>query len=100
MNAGNVSQWLYWRERVILSGEPTSPINPKPGCRLASRCPYALPKCVESDIQLAEVLPGHSARCRRFAEEHQNGYWNPEPTGWKPGFDPSGEGSPAPVAAD
>ena len=28
-------------ERIILKGEITSPINPKPGCRFAARCPYA-----------------------------------------------------------
>ncbi|MDQ3695676.1 MAG: ABC transporter ATP-binding protein [Chloroflexota bacterium] len=82
------------RQRVMLSGEPTSPINPKPGCRLATRCPFALPMCVERDIDLTEVLPGHSVRCRRFAEEHQDGVWTPAPTGWKPGFDPAG-GVPA-----
>lgn len=76
---------LEQRERVALAGEPTSPINPKPGCRLASRCPFALPRCVEAGIALTEVLPGHHVRCRRFAEEHQHGTWNPEPTGWKPG---------------
>ncbi|MCR5004996.1 MAG: ATP-binding cassette domain-containing protein, partial [Clostridiales bacterium] len=27
-------------ERMILKGELTSPINPKPGCRFAARCPY------------------------------------------------------------
>ena len=87
------------RERVSLAGEPTSPINPKPGCRLASRCPFALPRCVESNIELTEVLPGHHVRCRRFAEEHQNGEWNPEPTGWKPNT-PVVESDPLVAAVD
>ncbi len=87
------------RERVSLAGEPTSPVNPKPGCRLASRCPFALPRCVESNIELTEVLPGHHVRCRRFAEEHQNGEWNPEPTGWKPNT-PVVESDPLVAAVD
>ena len=28
-------------KRIILKGELSSPINPKPGCRFATRCPYA-----------------------------------------------------------
>jgi oligopeptide/dipeptide ABC transporter ATP-binding protein len=91
---------LEKRERIMLAGEPTSPINPKPGCRLASRCPFALPRCVERDIELVEALPGHSVRCRRFAEEHQNGSWDPVPTGWKPSFDPGGEAPSTSAAAD
>ena len=34
-------------QRVQLKGELTSPINPKPGCRFAARCPYATAKCQE-----------------------------------------------------
>ena len=33
------------RERIILKGEIKSPINPGPGCRFASRCPYADESC-------------------------------------------------------
>lgn len=88
------------RERIVLSGEPVSPINPKPGCRLATRCPFALPRCVEQEILLTEVLPGHTVRCRRFAEEHQDGVWNPAPTGWKPGFDPASSASTAVAATE
>ena len=32
------------RQRVMLKGEISSPINPKPGCRFAVRCPYAGPR--------------------------------------------------------
>ena len=68
------------RERITLAGEPTSPINPPVGCRLAPRCPYVLPKCRAQPIPLVEVVPGHAVRCIRFQEEHVNGAWNPEPT--------------------
>lgn len=68
------------RDRITLVGEPHSPINPPTGCRLAPRCPYVLPKCRAQPIQLVEVRPGHTVRCIRFQEEHQQGVWEPEPT--------------------
>lgn len=33
------------RKRILLEGEITSPINPKPGCRFAARCIYATQEC-------------------------------------------------------
>lgn len=55
------------KERIILKGEIKSPINPGPGCRFASRCPYADAGCNES-IPFAQVRPGHFVRCRKAAE--------------------------------
>ena len=56
------------REEIIMKGEVTSPINPKPGCRFASRCPYAKDKCTETMPQVEEVLPGHFASCHYVRE--------------------------------
>lgn len=50
------------RERVTISGEVSSPINPAPGCRFAPRCPYASEKCKEGHC-LKEVKPGHFVSC-------------------------------------
>jgi peptide/nickel transport system ATP-binding protein len=50
-------------ERILLSGELTSPINPQPGCRFFSRCPYAGEKCSQFTPELSEVLPGHYVAC-------------------------------------
>lgn len=50
------------RERQLLTGEVANPINPKPGCRFAPRCPLATPACQEPQL-LTEVAPGHSVRC-------------------------------------
>lgn len=50
----------------ILRGEVTSPINPKPGCRFAARCPYVKPECVEKELPLKEVEPDHFVACALF----------------------------------
>jgi len=56
------------KQRIILSGEITSPVNPKPGCRFASRCPFSQAACTEAPITLEEVSPGHFVACRRHKE--------------------------------
>lgn len=56
------------REEIIVKGEVTSPINPKPGCRFASRCPYASEACHASLPPVEEVLPGHYVACHRVRE--------------------------------
>ncbi len=53
------------KERKLLEGEVTSPVNPAPGCRFAARCPYAEDACRQGDIALEEVEEGHFAACRR-----------------------------------
>lgn len=57
-------------KRVQLKGEITSPINPKPGCRFRSRCPYATEACKEPQ-KLAEVSKQHFVSCCRVAEINQ-----------------------------
>lgn len=51
------------KDRTIIEGEVTSPIDPKPGCRFAARCPYASGRCVGEAIPLKEVAPGHHVAC-------------------------------------
>ena len=55
------------KERIILQGELTSPIEPKPGCRFASRCPYATEKCQQPQ-ELKEIEPEHFVACHRAEE--------------------------------
>ena len=50
----------------VLSGEVTSPIEPKPGCRFAARCPYAKPECTGKNLELKEVSPNHFVSCIKF----------------------------------
>ena len=56
------------REEVIMRGEVVSPINPKPGCRFATRCPYADEKCLAERPALEEVLPEHFVACHHVKE--------------------------------
>ena len=51
----------------MLQGEISSPINPKPGCRFAARCPYASEECQQPQ-QIQEVEPGHFVSCCKVKE--------------------------------
>ncbi|MGL5435669.1 MAG: ABC transporter ATP-binding protein [Lachnospiraceae bacterium] len=57
-------------ERILLKGEINSPINPKPGCRFALRCPYAAEKC-HQPVELHEISKGHFCSCCRVREINQ-----------------------------
>lgn len=59
------------KERRLLQGEVTSPVNPAPGCRFAARCPYVEESCHQGEIALEEVEEGHFAACRRVHEMEQ-----------------------------
>lgn len=54
-------------ERIVLKGEITSPIDPKPGCRFAARCVHACEKCLETQY-LEEISPNHFVSCCRARE--------------------------------
>ena len=51
------------RERILMTGELTSPIDPLPECRFANRCRFATGKCRDSEPQLREIEPGHFVSC-------------------------------------
>lgn len=56
------------RKRIIMQGELTSPVEPKPCCRFASRCPYATEQCHAQQPLLEEIAPGHQVACFRTRE--------------------------------
>jgi peptide/nickel transport system ATP-binding protein len=56
------------KKRIIMQGELTSPVNPKPGCRFANRCPYAKTLCQKEQPALEEVLPNHFVACHYVRE--------------------------------
>ena len=58
---------LHPKERIVLKGEITSPIDPPPGCRFADRCVYATENCRKPQ-KLEEIKPGHFVSCCRVRE--------------------------------
>jgi len=55
------------RQRIVLEGELTSPIDPKPGCRFAPRCRYACDRCHQPQT-LEELETNHFVACCRARE--------------------------------
>ena len=51
------------RDRIILTGDVPSPINPPSGCRFHTRCPYVFDRCRVEEPMLREVGEGQKAAC-------------------------------------
>ena len=51
------------KQRIILSGEIPSPINPPSGCKFRTRCPKAEAVCAEKVPEFREVENGHYCAC-------------------------------------
>ena len=51
------------KKRIILGGDVPSPINPPPGCRFHTRCPYAFERCRVEEPLMQEVRAGHYVAC-------------------------------------
>jgi peptide/nickel transport system ATP-binding protein len=67
LSAVPVPSLLNRKKRVIMQGEITSPINPKPGCRFMARCQYASQACEQPQTP-EESSPGHFVSCCRYKE--------------------------------
>lgn len=51
------------KKAQVLEGDVPSPINPKPGCPFANRCPYAVERCHSESPTLRELRPHHFVSC-------------------------------------
>lgn len=56
------------REKILLKGEISSPIDPAPGCRFAPRCPHAMDICTRENPQLIEIEKDHFVSCFLFTK--------------------------------
>jgi oligopeptide/dipeptide ABC transporter ATP-binding protein len=53
------------RERIILTGDVPSPMNPPAGCNFHPRCPMAIPECSKTIPTLREIGENHQVSCIR-----------------------------------
>jgi len=56
------------RQRIILAGDPPSPMNPPAGCAFHPRCPFAEEKCKAAVPELVSVADARQAACIRVQE--------------------------------
>ncbi|CEG26099.1 ABC transporter ATP-binding protein [Bacillus sp. B-jedd] len=54
------------KERIILTGDVPSPLNPPSGCPFHPRCPMAMEQCSVTKPELKEVKPSHSVACHLY----------------------------------
>ena len=71
LSAIPVTNPAHRKDRILLEGDVSSPIDPPPGCRFSSRC-YAKGGCVSCACdttmpELEEVSPGHFVSCYLFS---------------------------------
>ncbi|MCR4398467.1 MAG: ATP-binding cassette domain-containing protein [Firmicutes bacterium] len=53
------------KERILLTGDVPTPVNPGPGCRFAERCPFVTDVCRHSMPKLIDIDDGHTVACFR-----------------------------------
>jgi oligopeptide transport system ATP-binding protein len=51
------------RKRILLEGDPPSPIDPPKGCNFHTRCPLAQEQCTLEAPPAREIKPGHFCSC-------------------------------------
>jgi oligopeptide/dipeptide ABC transporter ATP-binding protein len=51
------------KQRRVLTGDVPSPIDPPPGCRFHTRCPYVEARCRVEEPPLQEVAAGQWVAC-------------------------------------
>jgi len=56
------------RRRLVLPGDPPSPLNPPAGCAFHPRCPYVQERCRAAVPPLTRLADGREAACIRVDE--------------------------------
>lgn len=57
------------RDRIRLTGEIPSSVNPPTGCRFHTRCPVAEPRCKTIQPEWSQLSEGHGAACHLVADK-------------------------------
>lgn len=54
------------KKRILLEGDPSTPIDPPPGCRFHERCMFADDRCMKEKPPLKEMSPDHWVACHEL----------------------------------
>jgi oligopeptide/dipeptide ABC transporter ATP-binding protein len=67
MSAIPIPDPKHKRNRIMLTGDPPSPVNPPKGCPFCTRCSKAMKECPEIRPGLREVRLGHFVACHLYS---------------------------------
>jgi len=56
------------KQRVVLTGDLPSPLDPPSGCVFRTRCPLAIQRCADEIPTVDDIAPGHRVACHRWRE--------------------------------
>ena len=60
------------KKTAALLGEIGNPLDPPAGCRFHPRCRHAVSACLQTDMSLLEVAPGHRVACHVTGDSKKN----------------------------